>query len=93
MGVLGIFIGRFFGPLVRKRAKASFIPKHFSPRWAKEKRYPNIERIKLFFRKDRSRTRFFTSSKARSSSLSFPSKARKRWLRSWDPATFSAKGV
>jgi CRP/FNR family cyclic AMP-dependent transcriptional regulator len=33
---------------------------------AKEKRYPNIERIKLFFRKDKSRTRFFTSSKARS---------------------------
>jgi hypothetical protein len=28
------------------------IPKYFSPRWAKEKRYPNIERIKLFFRAD-----------------------------------------
>jgi CRP/FNR family cyclic AMP-dependent transcriptional regulator len=27
------------------------IPKHFSPRWAREKRYQNIG-IKLFFRKD-----------------------------------------
>jgi CRP/FNR family cyclic AMP-dependent transcriptional regulator len=43
------------------------IPKYFSPGWAREKRYQNIARIKLFFRKDRSRTRFFTSSKARSS--------------------------
>jgi putative tryptophan/tyrosine transport system substrate-binding protein len=45
-------------------------------------RYPNIERIKLFFPKDRSRTQFFTSSKARSSSRSSPSRARKRSLRS-----------
>ena len=47
----------------------------------------------MFFRKDRSRTRFFTSRKARSSSLSFPSKARKRWLQCWDQVTFLAKDV
>jgi hypothetical protein len=33
------------------------------------------------------------SSRARSSSPSFPSKARKRWLQSSDLVTFSAKGV
>src|SRR5260370_1775523 len=54
----------------------------------RSKRYQNIGRIKLFSHRERSRTRFFTSSKARSSSPSFPSKARKRWLQSWDPVTF-----
>ena len=63
------------GAFVRNRVKASFDPKVFLAKVGKEKRYPNIERIRLFFRKDRSRTQFFTSGKARSSSRSFPSKA------------------
>jgi CRP-like cAMP-binding protein len=33
--------------------------------WAREKRYPNTERIKLFSHRERVRTRFFTSSKAK----------------------------
>jgi len=50
-----------------------------------------IETIKLFSHKDRSRTRFFTSSKARSNSPSFPSKARKQSSQSSDLVTFLAK--
>src|ERR1700674_2301802 len=73
--------------------KPRWIQKHFSPRWARGKRYQLIGRIKLFSHKDRSRTRFFTSSKARSSSLSFPSKARKRWLQSWNQVIFLEKDV
>jgi len=81
------------GAFVRKRVKASFDPKVFLAKVGEGKTISNIERIKLFFRKDRSRTLFFTSSKARSSSRSFPSKARKRWLQSWDPGIFSVKDV
>jgi CRP-like cAMP-binding protein len=36
------------------------IPKDFSPKWAREKQYPNIGGIKLFSHKERSRTRFLT---------------------------------
>src|ERR1700730_11108478 len=63
----------------------------FGTHRAREKRYPNIGTIKLFSHKDRSRTRFFTSKKAKSSSRSFPSKARKRSLQSSDLVTFLAK--
>src|ERR1700730_8301314 len=81
------------GPCEERELKPRLIQKNFSPRWAREKQYPNTGRIKLFSHRERLRTQFFTSSKARSSSRSFPSKARKRWLQSWDPATFSVKDV
>ena len=74
-----------------KRPKALFDPKIFLAKAGEGKRYPNTARIKLSSHRVRLRTRFFTSSKARSSSLSFPSKARKRSLRSWGPASFLAK--
>ena len=78
---------------MRKKAKASFDPKTFLAKVGEGKTMSNTGRIKLFSHKERLRTRFFTSSKARSSSLSFPSKARKRWLQSWDPVIFLAKDV
>ena len=78
---------------MRKRLKTSFDPKLFLAKVGEEKRYPNIGKIKLSFRKDKSRTLFFTSGKARSSLLLFPSKARKPSLRSSGPVTFSAKAV
>ena len=80
------------GALVRKRVKASFDPKKFLAKVGEGKTISKY-RIKLFSHRERLRTQFFTSSKARSSSRSFPSKARKRWLQSWDPATFSVKDV
>src|SRR2546430_14816377 len=41
-------------PLREERVlKPRLIPKNFSPRWARENRYLNIGRIKIFFRKDR----------------------------------------
>ena len=58
---------------------------------ATEKRYANIARIKLYSRKGKSRTLFFTSGKARSSSLLFPSKAKKPSLQSSDLVSFLAK--
>jgi hypothetical protein len=73
------------------RRKPKFDPKTFLANVGEGKRYPNSTRIKLFSHRGRSRTRFFTSSKARSSSLSFPSKARRRWLQSWDQVSFLAK--
>src|SRR6266478_1165042 len=63
------------GAFVRKKVKASFDPKEFLAKVGEGKRYPNIGRIKLFSRRERSRT------------PSFPSKARKRWLQSWDQVT------
>ncbi len=66
---------------MRKKVKASFDPKEFLAKVGEGKRYPNIGRIKLFSRRERSRT------------PSFPSKARKRWLQSWDQVTSLAKDV
>src|ERR1700745_890267 len=81
------------GAFVRKRVKASFDPKEFLAKVGEGKTISEYRKDQSFFHRKRSRTRFFTSSKARSSSPSFPSKARKRSLQSWGPVTFLAKDV
>src|SRR5947207_6630759 len=58
-----------------------------------EKQYRNIRRIRLFFHRVMLRTRFFTSRRARSSSPSFPSGARKQSLEFWNLVTFLARDV
>ena len=63
---------------MKPKGKLPFDPKMFLAKVGKGKRYPNIRRIKLFSRKVTLRTRFFTSRRARSSSPSFPSGARKQ---------------
>ncbi len=78
---------------VRKRVKVSFDPKIFLAKVGEGKTISKYGRIKLFSHKERLPTRFFTSSKARSSSRSFPSKARKQSSQSLDRVTFLAKDV
>ena len=63
---------------MKRKGKLPFDPKKFLAKMGEGKAISKTERIKLSFRKERSRTRFFTSRKARSSSPSFPSKARRR---------------
>ena len=78
---------------VRKKVKTVFDPKKFLAKVGEGKTVSHTGRIKLFSPKEKLRMRSFTFSKARSSSPSFPSKARKRWLQSWDPVIFLAKDV
>jgi hypothetical protein len=78
---------------MKRKGKLSFDPKRFLAKVGKGKTISKYRKDQIIFRKDRSRTRFFTSSKARSNSPSFPSKARKRSLQSWDPVIFLAKDV
>ena len=79
---------------MRKKFKASFDPKTFLAKVGEGKTISQIpEGSNYFLTRRGSRTRSFTFSKARSSSLSFPSKARKRWLQSSDPVIFLAKDV
>jgi CRP/FNR family transcriptional regulator, cyclic AMP receptor protein len=81
------------GAFVRKRVKASFDPKVFLAKVGEGKTISKYQKDQIVFSQGQVADAVFTSSKARSSSLSFPSKARKRWLQSWDPATFSVKDV
>ena len=64
---------------LRKKIKVSFDPHKFLAKVGEGKRsYQPTRGIKLFSPKEKSRTRFFTFSKARSSSPSFPNKAKRR---------------
>ena len=74
-------------------SKASFDPKIFLANAGEGKTISKYRKDQIVFSQGRLRTRFFTSSKARSSSLSFPSKARKRWLQSWNRVSFLVKRV
>ena len=65
--------------LVRKRVKASFDPKKFLAKVGDGKAISNYRKNEVVFSQgERSRTRFFTSSRAMSSSSSFPNTARKQ---------------
>jgi hypothetical protein len=75
------------------RRKAKFDPKIFLANVGAGKTISKFRKDQIVFSQGESRTRFFTSSKARSSSLLFPSKARRRWLQSWDQVSSLAKDV
>jgi hypothetical protein len=77
---------------VRKQGKAKFEPKIFLAQAGEGKAISKYRKDQISHR-DRWQMRFFTFNKARSSLLSFPSKARKRSLRSWGQVTFLAKDV
>ena len=72
--------------------KVLFDPKSFWPKWAKEQRCYRAIQVEFFSDKV-VLMRFFTSKKERSSSLSFPSRARKRSLGFWERLAFSAKAA
>ena len=63
---------------VTKINKLTFDPKIFLDKVGEGVTVFDYREMKLFSHKERLRTQSFTSSKARSSSLSFPSKAKKR---------------
>src|SRR6266436_3763363 len=81
------------GAFVRKRVKASFDPKEFLAKVGEGKTISKYRKDQIVFSQGEVADAVFTSSKARSNSPSFPSKARKRWLQSWDQVTFLAKDV
>jgi hypothetical protein len=78
---------------VRKKVKVTFDPKTFLAKVGEGKTISKYRKDQIVFSQGQVADAVFTSSKARSSSLSFPSKARKQSLQSWDPATFLAKDV
>ena len=76
-----------------KRGKATFDPKEFLAKVGEGKTISKYQKDQIVFSQGEVADAVFTSSKARSSSPSFPSKARKRWLQSWDQVTFLARDV
>ena len=78
---------------MRKKVKTAFDPKKFLAKVGEGKTVSRTGRIKLFSPKEKLRTRSFIFSKARSSSPSFRSRARKQWLQSWEPVIFLVKDV
>ena len=63
---------------MEKPANSEFDPKAFLAKVGAGKTISKLEKISTSLSKETWRTRFFTFKKARSSSLSYPSKARKR---------------
>jgi CRP/FNR family cyclic AMP-dependent transcriptional regulator len=66
------------GAFVRKTFKASFDPKVFLAKVGEGKTISKYRKDQVVFSQGQAADAFFTYSKARSSSLSFSSKARKR---------------
>src|SRR5947199_5446301 len=78
--------------LVKKSRKA-FDPKAFLAKVGDGKTISKYQKDQLVFRRAPLRMRFFTSRRARSSSPSFPSGARKQSSEFWDQVTFLARDV
>ncbi len=76
------------GAFVRKRVKASFDPKVFLAKVGEGKTISKYRKDQIVFSQGEVADAVFYIQQG-----SFPSKARKRWLQSWDPATFSVKDV
>ena len=78
---------------MNRKTKLPFDLKRFLPKWATGKQYRNIRRIRLSFHRVTLGPRFFSLRRARSSSQSFLSGARKLSSESSDLITFLAKDV
>ena len=75
-----------------KRGKATFDPKEFLAKVGEGKTISKYRKDQIVFSQGEVADAVFPS-KVRSSSPSFLSKARKRWLQSWDQVTFLARDV
>ena len=71
-----------------RKAEFPLIPKRFLPWWTTAKQYRNVRRIRLFLGKVTLPTQFFTFKRARSSSPSFLSGARRQSSVSLDRVIF-----
>src|SRR5437588_4410168 len=78
---------------VKKSRRAEFDPKIFLAKVGDGKTISKYQKDQIVFSQVTLRTRFFTSRRARSSSPSFPSGARKQSLEFWNLVTFLARGV
>lgn len=85
--------GRLREGVVRKRRKTPFDPKIFLAKVGEGKTISKYRKDQIIFSQGQVADAVFTSRKARSSSPSFPSMAKKPSSQFWDPATFSAKDV
>ena len=78
---------------MRKRVKSSFDPKEFLAKVGEGKTISKYRKDQIVFSQGQVADAVFYIQQGKSSSPSFPSKARKRWLQSWDQVTFLAKDV
>ena len=78
---------------MRKKVKTVFDPKKFLAKVGEGKTVSSYRKDQIVFSQGEIADAVFIFSKARSSSPSFRSRARRRWLQSWEPAIFLVKDV